>query len=352
MSLFKKIHKLKALDTFAFTGPAGNIPKPVKEEQTKTNTVVKDDDNCIENRDKIVSQLVALGLTPKGEPKQDDGYTTYKFSLDKDTSFDRVAKILMYKNNVVFGVKGNELWVNVGPTPVIVSDSNKMNDELIQSSSKEALGKNIATEIKSGKDPKQAAAIAYSVQKENLKDAGGFVLCKTDTDYRGVKSKRYVAYYTDYYKTYSTEDSKDAALFSNMETAKNWQKHLQRETNWDIVPSSVGKPIKSKILGDKNTLKDDLGYKPDICGCMDFTDIENIVHTTIQYIKAKYPNEENTMEKWLSLIGEEFGELCQAINDGEVNNVIEEGTQTIAAIYLMLSDFIINANVLASIVKE
>ena len=58
------------------------------------------------------------------------------------------------------------------------------------------------------------------------------------------------------------------------------------------------------------------------------------------------------MEKWLSLIGEEFGELCQAINDGDVNNVIEEGTQTIAAIYLMLSDFVINANVLASAIKD
>ena len=38
---------------------------------------------------------------------------------------------------------------------------------LIQSSSKEALQKNIATEIKAGKDPKQAAAIAYSIQREN-----------------------------------------------------------------------------------------------------------------------------------------------------------------------------------------
>ena len=42
-----------------------------------------------------------------------------------------------------------------------------MNDDLEQSSSKEALKKNIATEIKAGKDPKQAAAIAYSVQKAN-----------------------------------------------------------------------------------------------------------------------------------------------------------------------------------------
>lgn len=42
-----------------------------------------------------------------------------------------------------------------------------MRDSLTQSSSKKALNKNIATEIKSGKDPKQAAAIAYSVQREN-----------------------------------------------------------------------------------------------------------------------------------------------------------------------------------------
>lgn len=38
---------------------------------------------------------------------------------------------------------------------------------LIQSSSKEALQKNIATEIEAGKDPKQASAIAYSIQKKN-----------------------------------------------------------------------------------------------------------------------------------------------------------------------------------------
>lgn len=42
---------------------------------------------------------------------------------------------------------------------------------LIQSASKEALQKNIKTEIEAGKDPKQAAAIAYSVQRKN--DAEG-----------------------------------------------------------------------------------------------------------------------------------------------------------------------------------
>lgn len=37
---------------------------------------------------------------------------------------------------------------------------------LTESSSKGALHKNIAREIEAGKDPKQAAAIAYSVQRK------------------------------------------------------------------------------------------------------------------------------------------------------------------------------------------
>jgi len=38
---------------------------------------------------------------------------------------------------------------------------------LIQGSSEKALKENIATEIKHGKDPKQAAAIAYETQRAN-----------------------------------------------------------------------------------------------------------------------------------------------------------------------------------------
>ena len=52
-----------------------------------------------------------------------------------------------------------------------LSDSS-ISDKLIESGSKEALSKNIATEIKAGKDPKQAAAIAYSVQRENDASTG------------------------------------------------------------------------------------------------------------------------------------------------------------------------------------
>ena len=40
---------------------------------------------------------------------------------------------------------------------------------LIKSASKKAIGKNIAAEIRAGKPPRQAAAIAYSVQREAAK---------------------------------------------------------------------------------------------------------------------------------------------------------------------------------------
>lgn len=44
---------------------------------------------------------------------------------------------------------------------------NDTKDDLIQSSSEKAFKKNIATEIKAGKSPEQAAAIAYSVKRKN-----------------------------------------------------------------------------------------------------------------------------------------------------------------------------------------
>ena len=43
---------------------------------------------------------------------------------------------------------------------------------LVKSSSKSAFRKNIATEIRHGKKPAQAAAIAYSTQREAAKKSG------------------------------------------------------------------------------------------------------------------------------------------------------------------------------------
>lgn len=85
---------------------------------------------------------------------------------------------------------------------------------------------------------------------------------------------------------------------------------------------------------------DDLGYKPQVKRGMQLSDFEEIVHTTIAYIKKKYPNERNTMDRWIVLAGEEFGEICRAIQDGDINNTVEEITQTIACLYLMAEEFI------------
>ncbi len=67
-----------------------------------------------------------------------------------------------------------------------------MKDELIQSGSKEALQQNIKTEIESGKDPKQAAAIAYSVQRANDANNVELLYCViefTESSYFGLTSK-------------------------------------------------------------------------------------------------------------------------------------------------------------------
>jgi len=49
-------------------------------------------------------------------------------------------------------------------------DRKMTNDHLIKGSSNQAISSNIATEIKAGKDPKQAAAIAYSQAREAKKE--------------------------------------------------------------------------------------------------------------------------------------------------------------------------------------
>jgi 2-phosphoglycerate kinase len=48
-------------------------------------------------------------------------------------------------------------------------ESEVINMPLSKGKSKKSLQKNIATEVKAGKDPKQAVAIAYSVQRQAKK---------------------------------------------------------------------------------------------------------------------------------------------------------------------------------------
>lgn len=71
----------------------------------------------------------------------------------------------------------------------------RLTDKLIESGSKEALSKNIATEIKAGKDPKQAAAIAYSVQRENDSNITDADPVKVEKIIRKEKSALGITYY-------------------------------------------------------------------------------------------------------------------------------------------------------------
>lgn len=120
----------------------------------------------------------------KAEDKEDCFNTLYKKSIELLAELDKKDKD-----------SGVEM-IN-GTLQRLLKDFNldtsklfhvKLEDKLIQSASKEAFNKNVATEIKAGKDPKQAVAIAYSVQRANDEFRGEIVDEKDGTlVYRGYK---------------------------------------------------------------------------------------------------------------------------------------------------------------------
>ena len=117
-----------------------------------------------------------------------------------------------------------------------------ISDKLIESGSKKALSKNIATEIKAGKDPKQAAAIAYSVQRENdssIKDV--------DWDF------------ANKLKQHSQEEIRNALKYSAPTVYKQYR---NGETiQFAGLAGQLTGPEKTKVLkrlGDSNILS---GYK-------------------------------------------------------------------------------------------
>lgn len=121
-----------------------------------------------------------------------------------------------------------------------LSDSS-ISDKLIESGSKEALSKNIATEIKAGKDPKQAAAIAYSVQRENdssIKDV--------DWDF------------ANKLKQHSEEEIINALKYSSPRLYKEYK---NGGIQWAKLAGQLDAREKEKVskrLGDSNILS---GYK-------------------------------------------------------------------------------------------
>ena len=66
-------------------------------------------------------------------------------------------------------MKANELQVVVNELKSLMKDCGWCEMPFVMGKSKKAIGQNIATEIKAGKDKDQAIAIAYNVAKKGKK---------------------------------------------------------------------------------------------------------------------------------------------------------------------------------------
>lgn len=109
----------------------------------------------------ILEKAKSLG----GKAKQNGATGVLGISITSPQGSDEFAEWLE-KNNIHYNSDGRQYYVEIQDCEI--------EDELIQSGSEEAFKENIATEIRAGKDPKQAVAIAYNVQRENDMSATDF----------------------------------------------------------------------------------------------------------------------------------------------------------------------------------
>lgn len=125
----------------------------------------------------------------------------------------------------------------------------------------------------------------------------------------------------------------------NLQLAKLWSLGMQLGLGYGAKQTIKAEIDKLYAQGAKMALWDKTKNKKKINDAMSLRDLSFIVNDTINYIKKKYPNEQNTIDRWMTIVTEEIGEIAKAIQDGDINNFVEECTQSIAAIYLMCLDF-------------
>ena len=196
--------------------------------------------------------------------------------------------------------------------------TNNIKDKLIESSSKEAFNKNVATEIKAGKDPKQAAAIAYSVQRKNDEEST----------------------YTEVTKNLEKEAKKDMSWLDTV------VKDSKRITDFDDTPRNV-RVVKEFI--EKNGNK--FSKSKDADKILDYikmkTGIRNADYGDIMYIIKNYTratiNDETTEEikdaplseyeiRWIDKIAKSRGESRESFihNDIIKATTVKEALQSVA----------------------
>lgn len=73
--------------------------------------------------------------------------------------------------------------------------------------------------------------------------------------------------------------------------------------------------------------------------------IQEIVDNTLEEVNTiitkKHPDfNTNDVDKWIRIVGEEFGEICRAQNDKEGKNFIIESIQMMAGTILMIKQYL------------
>lgn len=167
-------------------------------------------------------QIIEKAKSFGGQAKQNGATGVLGISITSPQGSDEFAEWLE-KNNIHYNSDGRQYYVEIQDCEI--------GDKLIQSGSEEAFKKNIATEIRAGKDPKQAAAIAYSVQRENdstVKDKGRYkIKHPVRNEYLSVFGT-FVEPSSNYIITFASED----------EARKHYKQYGDKDININIVKDS------------------------------------------------------------------------------------------------------------------
>ena len=181
-----------------------------------------------------IAKILDSEVIDKPDLETNSGKQDYYFqqlmaalSILKPRDWNRVGtKVNLNGNNITFTAspQGITIYNSKNGNKQLVTSENEVksyikqhyiNDELIQSGSKEALQKNIKTEIESGKDPKQAAAIAYATKRKNDVDTREESTKKLKEELQTYKEKKKKKYYITY------KDLSLNQLFKDIEVKAN-----------------------------------------------------------------------------------------------------------------------------------
>ena len=126
---------------------------------------------------KAIDKLIDSNVAPKDSEfylqyTDDEGNLLEEDCILSDVYKNNLASLVEKKfnnsiENLLNEIEGASLWLCIFIESPFGEDVDILEEKLIQSSSKKALQQNIKTEIDSGKSPKQAAAIAYSIKNKN-----------------------------------------------------------------------------------------------------------------------------------------------------------------------------------------